>query len=47
LLRIPLPGNRRFRRTAAGGSATEQTVLLLGVFLVGENSFIAELGELT
>jgi hypothetical protein len=45
LLRIPLPGNRRFRRTACG-SATEQAVLLLGVFLIGQNSFVAEFGEL-
>jgi hypothetical protein len=30
---------------AVGGSATEQAVLLLGVFLVGQNSLVAELGE--
>src|ERR1700722_6407275 len=45
LLRIPLPDNWRLRCTASNDSATEQAVLLLGVFLVGQNSFITELGE--
>jgi hypothetical protein len=29
-----------------GRSTAEQAVLLLGVFLVGQNSFVAEFGEL-
>ena len=31
---------------AVSNSATKQTVLLLGVFLVGQNSFVAKFGEL-
>src|SRR6202012_4355416 len=46
LLRIPFPDNRCVRQGAVGGSASKQTVLLLGVFLVGQNSFVTKFGEL-
>src|SRR6202000_1513750 len=46
LLRIPFPDNRHVRQRAVGVSATKQTVLLLRVFLVGQNSFVAKFGEL-
>src|SRR6202012_5456440 len=46
LLRIPFPDNRAIRQLAVGVSAAKQAVLLLGVFLVGQNSFVAKFGEL-
>src|ERR1700733_3787767 len=51
LLRIPFismtrPENRRVRQAAVGVLATKQAVLLLGVFGVGEDSFVTKLGEI-